>query len=164
MTRAACPPGLSLIRLSNGEYAVVDEEDAAELSLLSWHVGDRGYVVHNMGVDGRTIQLLMHHVVMRAAPGELVDHWDGNRLHNWKANLRKATKTQNAWNRGLVAGRAYKGTYEADGRWKARIKIDGRTIYLGSYPTEEMAALVYDEAAREFFGEFARLNFPSSRP
>jgi hypothetical protein len=44
------------------------------------------------------------------------------------------------------------------GAWK----IIGYTGYLGIFKTAESAALEYDRAAKEKWGEFARLNFPVS--
>lgn len=55
----------------------------------------------------------------------------------------------------------YKGVYlQTDGKWRAQICVNYRKLNLGSYATEIAAARVYDAAALEHFGEFARLNFP----
>ena len=40
----------------------------------------------------------------------------------------------------------------------AKITVRGDQRYLACYRTEEEAALLYNAAARESFGEFARLN------
>lgn len=49
------------------------------------------------------------------------------------------------------------------GKYRARIEpatAEGRGWWLGSFDTAEEAALAYDEAAREVYGEHAFLNFP----
>lgn len=115
----------------------------------------------------------VHHVAWYLTYGEWapreIDHIDGNGYNNKLSNLRLATHSENAQNmRKLTtrkAGSQYKGVYyhKKNGNWVARIVFKGERISLGSYSTEEMAARVYDDSARTLFGEFARVNFPTSR-
>lgn len=64
-----------------------------------------------------------------------------------------------------------KGTSQwRSGKWRASISLaraDGtgsRQLYLGTFETALEAALAYDRAAREHFGEFAACNFPEPQP
>ena len=50
------------------------------------------------------------------------------------------------------------GSMEKKDKWSARITINSSRIYLGTYDHEEEAALAYDLAAKDMFGEYARLN------
>jgi len=57
----------------------------------------------------------------------------------------------------------YKGThYNNAGRgskpWVATITLSGEYKYLGCYRTQEEAALAYNKAAIEHFGQYANLN------
>jgi hypothetical protein len=58
----------------------------------------------------------------------------------------------------VSAASGYKGVYPERDRWKAQITVDRRTEYLGTYLTPIEAAKAYNDAALEYFGEFARLN------
>jgi hypothetical protein len=46
------------------------------------------------------------------------------------------------------------------GRWRVRVRKDGRDIQVGVFEDEEVAARAYDDAARSLWAEKARLNFP----
>ena len=45
-----------------------------------------------------------------------------------------------------------------DGTWRAGIEVEGRSINLGNFSTEDEAALAYNEAARKYFGDLAYQN------
>ncbi|UCD51621.1 MAG: hypothetical protein JSW27_03125 [Phycisphaerales bacterium] len=81
------------------------------------------------------------------------DHINHNGLDNRKANLRPATHMQNVWDRRKFNRRTsggfkshsrsqYKGVDWANDmkRWRARIRVNGRRIYLGSFKDEIDAA------------------------
>lgn len=104
---------------------------------------------------------------MSAPKGMVVDHISADRLDNRRQNLRICTQRQNlAWKRVFKTEATYRGVFLDKERmarghknfWQARIKYYDRTIHLGRYSTAEEAAYVFDQAAHQLNGEFARLN------
>jgi DNA-binding transcriptional MerR regulator len=102
-------------------------------------------------------------------PGLRVSHRNGDALDCRRANL--IVRTPQALSRGYGKQTAYGGRPcssrfkgvcwdKQTGKWRASIVLDGRTIQLGRHHDEVAAAEAYDEAAKELFGEQARLNFP----
>lgn len=93
-------------------------------------------------------------------PTSKLDHEDGDRTNNRISNLRLATTTQNAQNakahRDNLCG--FKGVRKCRAKYAARIRVNGESIHLGSFPTAEEAAKAYDSAAVTHFGAFAQTN------
>ena len=94
-----------------------------------------------------------------------IDHKDRNRANNKISNLRKASQTQQNHNQITKNNNkcGFKGVRQhTSGLWHAYITINGKQKSLKYFKTKEEAARAYDKAAKEHFGEFARLNFPES--
>lgn len=150
------------IDVGKGCIALIDDEDFSEVSKYTWRIRPDGYVQRTWIEDGRTEHELLHRFVTQASPDHVVDHENRDRWDCRKENLRVATLSQNAANRATTAAnRDWKGIFPHGNRWKARIKMEGQNVYLGSFESAEQAAYAYDVAAKQLFGEFAQLNFPS---
>lgn len=151
------------VPLSRGLVAVLDEQDWPKVADLTWYAHEprpgEAYAAHRSSKP-RTI-VRMHRLILGVTdPDLLVDHRDGDRLNNRRANLRVATVAQNNRNRGqLRTGTSpYKGVTRRGARWSAGIWADGRSLYLGTFDSAELAAEAYNAAAVRLHGDFARLN------
>tara|TARA_R110001632_G_scaffold61912_2_gene149061 strand:- start:3350 stop:3889 length:540 start_codon:yes stop_codon:yes gene_type:complete len=69
-----------------------------------------------------------------------IDHIDGDKLNNNIENLRKVTNQQNQWNRTKAKGYHW---HKGIKKWIAEIKLDGKSIHLGCFDTEEKARAAY---------------------
>lgn len=153
------------IELRNGGVAKVSDEDYPTLSKYSWtrtRIRHHVYASRIIGHNGR--KLWMHREILNAASGVIVDHIDGDGLNNTRSNIRLCTSAENNRNRRAVhCGRSrFKGVCWKSNpqKWQAYIRVLGKQRYLIQTDNEVLAAIMYDEAARECFQEFAALNFP----
>jgi hypothetical protein len=91
--------------------------------------------------------------------GLFIDHINGNPLDDRVENLRIATRAQNMMNMRPQNKKStpLKGvTKRAEGKWYAYIRVNNRSVYLGTFTTDKEAHCAYCEAAKKHFGEFAR--------
>jgi len=107
---------------------------------------------------------LAHRVIWKMHTGEdpddVIDHVSGRITDNRIENLRAASQTQNARSSRRAHGKSrFKGVYVArGGKFGARIAVNGKTIHLGTFLTEEDAARAYDIAAVQHHQDFAMTN------
>ena len=150
------------IQLTQGQVALVDDEDFEALSQSKWWANkDRNtfYAYRWIKVDGKGIAQSMHNAILN---GKGIDHIDKNGLNNQKSNLRFCTISENAMNQRKQRNTSsiYKGVCidKPYGKWRSHIRINGKAIDLGSFTSEVEAAKAYNAKAIELFGEFANLN------
>lgn len=139
------------IPLTRGAVALVDDEDADMILQYNW------ILLHGVGhstkyaVRSGCAGFMMHRFLMSPPPGMVVDHIDHNGLNNQRANLRVVTYSQNTHHRRNPAkGYTWEG---ARRKWKAAIVVDGKSIYLGRFDTEQEAASAYERIRSEIFGD-----------
>lgn len=157
------------IPLTQGQVALVDDEDFERVMQSRWQAGRR----HNdMFYASRYVYLgphhytreLLHRFILNAPPDKQVDHIDGNPLNCVRSNLRIASHGDNQHNRGKsrVNKSGYKGIFwhSIGKKWCAQIKVNRHCYHLGLFAKLEDAARAYDTAARRLHGDFAHPNFP----
>lgn len=151
-----------------GRVALIDAQDYELVSAYRWHaaVRERGrprangpYAQTSIKRDGRVATITMHKLI---TGWEQTDHIDHDGLNNQRSNLRPATNRQNMANsrKAPTWSSPYKGVcwVAAKGRWRATIKVRGKSRHLGYFEVEEDAARAYNEAAIEAHGSYANPN------
>ncbi len=155
------------IPLTQGQFAIVDDEDYEKLSGYKWYASKKGRTFYAERADrgGRKKRNIpMHREILDMPAGKCIDHINHNSLDNRRANLRIVTQEHNNWNKRKKRGNCssqYKGVswQKSPGRWKAMIVYKGKWIFIGYFDNEVSAAKAYDAKAQELFGEYAALNF-----
>lgn len=146
----------------SGRTIQVDPIDA-DLLEINWFISSTGYATQGGDyLDHRLTNRRMHRDIMqrvvkrRLARWELVDHINGDKLDNRRANLRICNNSENGHNRDQSVNNTtgYKGVYRNTNcsTWQAIITVNYKRHYLGSYRTAEEAARAYDRAARAMMG------------
>ena len=157
---------MKIIPLSQYRITQVDDEDYERLFKYNWFY-NTGYAMRNCKKH-RGSMISMASEILQTI--KMIDHKDSNKLNNQKDNLRICTYAQNQYNQKktrIGTSSKYKGVglWKRDNKWQAYIGFQDAAgkktkVHLGFFFDEEEAAIMYDEAAREYFGEFAALNFP----
>lgn len=153
----------AFVKSTKGYTPIFDVDDIEKIRPWNWCSMKSGHAKRGKSKAEGGRSIMIHHEIFGRIDGLEVDHIDGNPMNNRKSNLRFVTKAQNQMNRtAIVATSGFKGVCPNKKGWIAKIKktVNGvcKTFCLGTYPTKEQAAAVYDAAATDLFGVFAKTN------
>lgn len=124
--------------------ALVSNEDFGIVSKQKWYLHSSGYVKNNSGY--------LHQLILGGAPkGYEIDHINLDKLDNQRDNLRIVSIALNRQHKKAykpyktIVSKIFKGIEYHKPNYHARIRISGKSLYLGSFRTGEEAAKAYDE-------------------
>ena len=138
-----------------GKTVLIDAEDYERVKAKKWHFCNR-YARTRDGYN----HIYMHQFILGKKEGFVIDHINRNVLDNRKSNLRHCLPAQNSQNRNKLKNKSsrYMGVCLASGnrakKWRALLK--GKL--LGYFENEIDAAVAYNKAAKELYGDYAPLN------
>lgn len=117
---------------------------------VAGYLQPQGYISIRIDTVGYRAHRLAWLYVYGCWPKPEVDHINRDRSDNRLANLREATRTQNAWNTDAHASNTsgVRGVYwhKRAGKWHAQIAAHGQMIYLGLFDSIEEAGAAYRAA------------------
>ena len=146
------------IPLTQGKFTLIDKDDFNKINQYIWHFDGR-YAATNH----KRKHLRLHRILLNVPPKFHTDHINGNPLDNRKFNLRICSQTENIRNKGFSKNNTsgYKGIFfnKSVGFFQSYITVNRKHKYLGRFISAIEAAIAYDKAAKQYFGEFARTNF-----
>lgn len=146
----------------------VDEEDLARLNAHNWRITrgttGRRRVVTSMRTEKGSRNVTLGKFLMNPPTGKQVyPRRFQDELDYRKENLIVCTlkeRQQLLPKKRVATTSHYRGVsyVKSNGKWRAGIEVDGRSINLGSFDSEDEAALAYNQASKKHFGEKAYQN------
>lgn len=147
-----------------GRYVLClfDKEDYDLLSQYVFKIDTHGYVQCRK-LNTKDKWIMVHRLIMNCPDDKEVDHVFGTKHDNRKSQLRICTHLQNQRNKSTK--KKYLGVYKNNfavfgsiSNYYAQIKINGKNKHVANCNTEIEAAIAYNKAALQYYGEFANLN------
>lgn len=139
-----------------------DLEDFDKIKNYAWYRDKKnGYIKAPVSFFAKINQrnIYLHRLVMNASAEKEIDHINRKRCDCRKNNLRLATSGENKRNKTMSSKNKYGfigiRLESRRSKWTARIKINNKEIYLGTFENKEDAIKARLEAEAKYFGEFA---------
>lgn len=140
-------------------WTLIDLSDATSVCAYRWYLRE-GYAARNVyqRVGEKQYRYSTIHLnrMLLGLPGKKQDSREGdhknrNSLDNRRGNLRIVTHAQNGQNvsgqKGKSAG-GLRGVTYSHGRWSARVIVQGKRVFLGSFDDKHEAARIASQARR----------------
>lgn len=136
---------------------IFDINDFEKVSKYHWYEETNGYI--RSSGKRKEDKIFLHRLIMDFPDGVGIDHINHNTFDNRKSNLRIATTSQNAMNRIRGSNNTSGATgvvwLKNEKKWKAEIKVNDKTIYLGAYEKFDDAVKTRKDAENKYFGKFS---------
>jgi len=143
------------IKLLNGMFAKVDDEDYDELTRHKWSAvhkksSENFYARRTKMVNGKRVHIWMHREIMSTPIDMVCDHIHHDTLDNQKSELRNCTLSQNVRNKKkpIKNNSGVEGVYLNKNTKRYQVRIN-----VGSYATAEEAFEARRIAEIKIFGD-----------
>lgn len=155
---------MAQIKLTQGQFALVDDSDFDWLNQWKWYVRKSGrnfYAVRDVWdkENKKNIKIHMHRLINNTPDGFETDHINRNGLDNRRINLRTSTHQENCFSPKLskLNTSGSRGVYfeKFTNKWKAQAMINGRNITLGRFESKLEATFIALKKRKELYGQFA---------
>ena len=146
------------IKLTQGRFALVDDEDFEWLNTWKWHASKGSstyYAITALPYSNGGGHVKMHRMLLMYPRKPLmVDHINHDGLDNRKSNLRTCTNRENMSNLRSSGSSQYTGVswHKLEKTWCSHITAHGKQRHLGYFKTEHEASLAYKEALTDLKG------------
>jgi len=146
-----------VIPLTQGLEALIDESDVPIVGDFKWFANPVRTSVKNptkryvypcsYGATQDRQYAYLHRFLMQPPEGFVVDHLDGNTLDNRRSNLRVCSRRENNCNlERHRSGKMLGASRTRHGKFTARITVDGKNFYIGTFDTEHESHQAYLDA------------------
>lgn len=139
------------VKLTNGGYAIVSDEDFERVSKYKWY----RFKKRNTDCAYSTVgHMYLHRYILNNPDGKMIDHIDHNGLNNCRDNLRICTNQQNLFNQTIKAKSGLKGIRYRLGKYDAYLVINGKQKWGGRFKNIKEAKKQYNELSKKYHGEY----------
>lgn len=139
----------------------LDDQDLHVLESRTVYLGTNGYAYYSTWENGRSVPRTLHSLIMGPTPPKShIDHINGDKLDNRRANLRVVSPGLNQVNRHELnknnssGVRGVQRTGQSQIRpWRAQITANRKNYHLGLFATKDEAVAARRAAEVELYGE-----------
>lgn len=145
------------------KIVLVDDDDYERVINFKykWNINNTNYT-KSATYNPKQYIVFLHRFIMGLEKGDkrVVDHINHNKLDNRKSNLRVCTQAENCRNNQIKKNNisGYKGVVIAkdkrNKKYCSTVRYNKTRYFLGYYKTAQEASEVYEQKAKELFGEF----------
>lgn len=149
------------VTTQKGDVYFIDAADADTAKRHCWSKHTNGYARAVVRVGTKLKTVYLHRLLCQTSQDQPhIDHINGDISDCRRANLRKCSHSQNLQNQKIRADNStgYKGVgfHRQSGRYRARVTVGGKKIYIGLFENAEQANIAAAKMRELLHKEFVR--------